>query len=180
LQPLAKRDGEALSWYAVYCRSRHEKVVRDELTSKGIENLLPSFTETRRWADRHKAVVERPLFPGYLFARFCAPRERIAVLSVIGVSRIIGFCGEIAAIPDEQVEAVRQLLASVLAFAAAPMPQIGNWVRVVRGPLAGVEGKLVRMKSQDRLVLAVDLIAQAVSTEVDLCDVEPLYGRSAA
>ena len=46
-------------------------------------------------------------------------------------------------------------------------------VEVVHGPLKGVVGRLVRKGAHARLMLAVDLIGQAVSVEVDAADVKP-------
>ena len=66
------------AWYALYARSRHEKVVDDLLRRKGIETFLPVRKIKRRWSDRVK-LIEEPLFKGYLFVH--APlRRRIEIL----------------------------------------------------------------------------------------------------
>ncbi|HEV8661766.1 MAG TPA: transcription termination/antitermination NusG family protein, partial [Candidatus Methylomirabilis sp.] len=71
--PAETPNGSA--WYALRTRSRHEKLVRDQLATRGIEPFLPLVTRWRRWADRRKQVAF-PLFPGYCFARFPL-RERL-------------------------------------------------------------------------------------------------------
>src|SRR5262245_31113455 len=69
-------------WYAIQTRSRHEKVVRDQLAAKGIAHLLPLWRKRSVWKDRIK-VIEVPLFGGYLFCYFALP-DRIAVLETVG------------------------------------------------------------------------------------------------
>jgi len=63
------RDTADAQWYAIWTRSRHEQVVRDQLERKHLEAFLPTITRWSRWKDRKKKV-DWPLFPGYCFARF--------------------------------------------------------------------------------------------------------------
>ena len=160
---------EALAWYAVWTRSRHEQVVRDQLQRKGLEAFLPTITRWSRWKDRKKQI-DWPLFPGYCFARFNAA-ERLPVLKCTGVVNIVSFDGDIVAIPEHEIEAIRRLVESDLQFDPCPLIREGMMVEVTHGPLKGVVGRLVRKGAHARLVLAVDLIGQAVSVEVDAADV---------
>ncbi len=141
--------------------------------SKGIEHYLAIFEELRQWKDRKK-VVELPLISGYVFVRFeDTDATRLKVLRTTGVVRILGAGGAIDPIPDREIESIRQALRSGNRCFAHPFVREGTWVRVRRGALAGIEGRLVRFKNQDRLVLSVELLSQAVATEVDARDVEP-------
>ena len=164
------RDAE-LQWFALWTRSRHEHVVREQLEQKGVESFLPTVTRWSRWKDRKKKI-DWPLFPGYCFARFHA-RERLPVLKCMGVVNIISFEGEPAPIPEHEIYGIRQLVESDLAYDPCPLIHEGMMVEVVHGPLKGVIGRLVRKSEKARLVLAVDLIGQAVSVEVDAADVRP-------
>ena len=157
-------------WYAIWTRSRHEQVVREQLEQKGIEAFLPTIPKWSRWKDRKKKI-DWPLFPGYCFARF-DPKERLPVLKCTGVVNIIAFNGEIAPIPEPEIHAIRQLVQSDLQYDPCPMITEGMRVEVTHGPLRGVVGKLVRKGAHARLVLSVDLIGQAVSVEVDAADVK--------
>ncbi len=160
------------AWYAIRTRSRHEKVVDQQLTSRGVEAFLPLVDRRRRWKDRWKEV-SFPLFPGYCFARF--PNEnRLAVLTAIGVVQILGINGQASPIPDDQIEAVRQLVTSTLPCDPHPYLKEGMEVEVVHGPLAGVRGILVRKGDRARLVVAIHLIQQAASVELDAADVRPV------
>ena len=157
------------SWFAVWTRSRHEQVVRAQLETKHIDAFLPTITRWSRWKDRKKKI-DWPLFPGYCFARF-DPHERLPILKCTGVVSIISFEGEPAPIPDHQIDGIRRLIESDLAFDPVPMMREGMMVEVVHGPLKGVIGRLVRKNEKARLVLSVDLIGQGVSVEVDAADV---------
>lgn len=160
-------------WYAVHTRSRFEKAVRRELTAKGIECYLPACEETHRWKDRKK-VVETPVFGGYVFARFVdAEGARFQIVRTNGVVRILGAGCTIEPVADHEIEAIRRVLESGNPWFPHPSMREGSWVRVRRGALAGVEGRLLRWKNTHRLVLSIELLSQAVATEVDVADVEP-------
>ena len=168
IEPAAAAD---VRWFALWTRSRHEQVVREQLQQKAIEAFLPTVTRWSRWKDRKKKI-DWPLFPGYCFARFDV-RERLPVLKCAGVVSIISFEGEPAPIPDYEIHGIRQLVESDLAYDPCPMIREGDMVEVKSGPLKGVVGRLVRKNDKARLVLSVDLIGQAVSVEVDAADVKP-------
>jgi transcription antitermination factor NusG len=160
---------DAPAWYAVWTRSRHEQIVRDQLERKGLEAFLPTITRWSRWKDRKKQI-DWPLFPGYCFARFDV-EVRFSILNCIGVVTIVSFNGEPAPIPDLEIDGVRRLVASELRYDPCPFIHEGAVVEVVRGPLAGVIGRLVRKGSHAHLVLSVETVNQAVSVQVDASDV---------
>ena len=168
--PVLESHGES-HWFAIWTRSRHEQVVRDQLLRKQIDVFLPTITRWSRWKDRRKQV-EWPLFPGYCFARF-DPRDRMPVIKCSGVVNIVSHDGHPAAIPEHEIEGIRLLVESELACDPCPLIREGMMVEVTHGPLKGVCGRLVRKGAHARLVLSVDLIGQAVSVEVDAADVRP-------
>ena len=163
---------DAPSWFAIWTRSRHEQVVRDQLARKHIEAFLPTITRWSRWKDRKKKV-DWPLFPGYCFARF-DPADALPILKCTGVVNIVSFDGKPAPIPEVELDSIRLLVGSELQYDPCPMIHEGMMVSVVHGPRKGVVGRLVRKDApKARLVLSVDLIGQAVSVEVDAADVKP-------
>jgi transcriptional antiterminator NusG len=158
-------------WYAIWTRSRHEKLVREQLERRQVEVFLPTYQKWSRWKDRKKQI-EWPLFPGYCFARFDA-HDRLPVLKCEGVVAIVGSEGAPTPIPAIEIDSIRQLIESELSYDPCPMIKEGDMVEVKSGPLKGVVGRLVRKGSHARLVLSVNLIGQAVSVEVDAADVRP-------
>jgi transcription termination/antitermination protein NusG len=162
-------DAQA-QWYAVWTRSRHEQVVREQLERKQISAFLPTVTRWSRWKDRKKKI-DWPLFPGYCFARF-DPANTLAILKCTGVVNIVSFEGKPAPIPEYELENIRVLVRSDLQYDPCPMIREGTMVEVVHGPLRGVIGRLLRKDAKRAsLVLSVDLIGQGVSVEVDAADV---------
>lgn len=168
-------DGHG-SWWALYTRHQHEKVVADLLSAKSFEVFLPLYDSIRRWKDRHK-VIAMPLFPGYVFVRGQAAR-RLQVVTTPGIHMILTKGEQIAVIPDEEIEGIRRAVEGSFRVEPHPFLKCGERVRVTRGSLEGVEGILVRKKNLYRLVLSVDMLAQSVGVEVDASDVEPLGGAS--
>ena len=165
-------QSEESRWYAISTRSRHEKYVRDQLKAQGVESLLPVVRRFNQWKDRKKAV-DFPLFPGYCFARF-AREARVTVLKAPGVVRIIGNSGDPEPIPDEEMDAVKRLVTQPLSYDSHPYLREGMRVRIMRGPLEGVEGVLAREEQRHRVVIVIHLIQQAAAVEVDSADLSPV------
>lgn len=176
--PNAPRDNGNTSaeWYALYTRHQHEKTAAWILSNKGLEIFLPLYSDTRRWKDRVKQI-SLPLFPCYLFLR--GPVERWhSVLMTPGVSTVVEFAGQPAAIPSSEIDAVRQVLAGSLRAEPHPFLKCGDRVRVKAGPLEGLEGILVSKKNLFRLVLSVELLQRSVAVEVDVSMVERVLSTS--
>jgi transcription antitermination factor NusG len=157
-------------WYAAYTSANHEKRVASELRWRSMECYLPLYESTRRWKDR-RVRLELPLFPGYVFVRL-ALRNRLQVLQVPGVARLVGFDGHPAEVQNEDIEAIRSCLAGDHSLLPHRYLQRGQRVRVLSGPLAGLTGVVVRQKKQTRLVISFDLLMRSVAVDVGGCAME--------
>jgi transcription antitermination factor NusG len=136
--------------------------------------FLPLKSETRQWTDRRR-TVQVPLFSGYLFVRINPTKDsRLQVLKTPGIAGLVGNHTGPLPIPDRQIENIRTVLTQRIECAVLPLLQEGARVRVVRGPLAGVEGKLVRVNSRSRLLISIDLIHKTLAVNISRNDVEPL------
>jgi transcription antitermination factor NusG len=172
--PAGQPHSPAKLWYAVYTRPRHEKQVVAQLSGQPVECFLPLYESVRRWKDR-RVVLSMPLFPGYVFIHLNLP-DRLKVLQTPGVVNLVEFGGVACPIPDTEIEALQACLACRVRMQPHPYLTVGRRVSVRSGPLAGVEGILVRKKSGYRLVLSIDSINSSVWVELDAVDVEPVTG----
>jgi transcription antitermination factor NusG len=156
---------ERESWYGVRTRLNHERTAATILQAKGYEQYLPAYKVRRRWSDR---IVETslPLFPGYVFCRFDA-HQRLPIVSTPGVVSILGFGSEPAVIPEEEIAAIETLLRSGIGVEPCPFLLEGQRIRVNRGALEGVEGILIKKKSNWRIAISITLLQRSVSVEVD-------------
>jgi transcription antitermination factor NusG len=152
-------------WYAIRVRSNFEKTSSVALADRGVEVFLPTFQVRRRWSDRTKQM-ECPLFPGYLFSRIDM-QNRLPVLTAPGIIQIIGAARTPIPVPDAEINALKSVLASRLAFEPWPYGCVGERVVVQEGPLTGVGGTLVRIKRNLRLLVSVELLQRSVVVEVD-------------
>lgn len=164
---------DLVSWYAIQTRSRHEKVVAEQLWQKGIECFLPLYEKVSRWKDRRK-LVSLPLFPGYLFVHANISERKLDILKVPSVVRVVGFSGRAESIDGKQIQAVKELVFREIPVDPHPYLAVGDRVRIVRGPLCGLEGILLEKKGKFRFVLSIDIIRQAVSCEISAADVEKI------
>lgn len=161
-------------WFAVWTRSRQEKSAAAVLKTLQVPHYLPLKNETRQWSDR-KQSVSVPLFSGYLFVRINPLEDsRLQVLKAPGVVGLVGNSSGPQAIPDEQVEQIRTVLNSGVEYWSTPFLEEGDRVRVIRGALAGIEGTLLRVNSQSRLTVSVELIQHSLAVSVSRSDVELL------
>jgi transcription antitermination factor NusG len=160
------------SWYAAYTSANHEKRVAEQLARRSVEHFLPLYLAVRRWKDR-RVQLQRPLFPGYVFVRI-ELRDRLQVLQVPGVAKLVGFGRTPTALPEVEIEALRASLLNGVRAEPYPYVSVGQRVKVRSGSLAGLEGILVRKKNSARFVISLDLIMRSVAVEIAGSKVEPV------
>jgi transcription antitermination factor NusG len=149
------------------------------LSRLGVRHYLPLKSELRQWSDR-KQAVEVPLFAGYLFIWINSlMNQRLEVLTVPGIVAFVGNQTGPLSIPDQQIEDIRTVLTRRVECTVLPLLEEGDRVRVVRGPLAGVEGRLLQSNSTTRLLISIEMIHKTLSVRVSRQDVE-LINRQAA
>jgi transcription antitermination factor NusG len=157
-------------WFAVYTCAQHEKRVEEQLIQRNIESFLPTYESVRRWTDR-RVRLRLPVFPGYVFVRI-ALSARLTVLQTRSVVRLVSFNGRACPIPECDIDVLRNGIAHALRIEPHPYLAKGSRVRVIRGPLEGAEGILVRKKNIYRVVLSLDFISRSAAVEVEFKDIE--------
>src|SRR6266404_5769113 len=157
-------------WYAAYTCANHEKRVAAELGTRDVEHFLPLYNSVRWWKDR-RVTLDLPLFPGYVFARL-ALRDRMRVVQIPSVVRLVGFGGVAAALPETEMEIVRAGLSRGLRAEPHPFLTVGRRARITGGPFAGLEGILKQKRSGLRVVVSLELIQRSVAVDVDAADVQ--------
>jgi len=154
-------------WFAVQTKPRHEKKVSAELAEKGLRSFLPLHREKRQWSDRQK-WVELPLFSNYVFVRMAEDTElRTRVMRTTGVVRFVGAPGHGTPIPEEQIEGLQAIVEQRIPLTPHSYINVGERVRICGGALNGVEGVLVAIKDDRRLVVSVELIRRSVAIQLD-------------
>jgi transcription antitermination factor NusG len=164
------RGWEEVRWYAAYTSANHEKRVAAQLGQRSVEHFLPLYDSERRWKDR-RMKLQLPLFPGYVFVHL-ALRDRLQVLQIPGVARLVGFNGLPCSLPDTEIAAMQSCLSRGARLEPYSYLQVGRRVSVKRGPLEGCEGILLRRKGAYRVVLSIELIMRSIVADVDAADLE--------
>jgi transcription antitermination factor NusG len=154
-----------LPWYCVRTKPKHESIAAAALKAKGYEQYLPLYRSRRRRSDR-VINLEVPQFPGYVFCRFEVSR-RLPVLTTPGVISIVGFGEGPTPIAESEIEAIQVVLRSGLAGEPCAFLHKGQRIRVNRGSLEGLEGFLLRKKSEWRMVISITMLQRSVSIEID-------------
>lgn len=162
---------ESRDWYAFRVRPRHEKLVSMSLRGKGYEEFLPLTKSRRKWADR-SPIIEMPLFPGYIFCD--TERSEIAnIRCTRGILDVIRAGSTPLPANRTEIEGLRKATEAELELESLPYidPSTANRLRIISGPLSGLDGMLVQVRGKERLILSVDLLCRSVLVEVPLSSV---------
>ena len=157
------------AWFAIQVISKREKAVTAILEYKGYELFVPTYKVRKVWSDRIK-TLETPLFPGYVFCRIQGVPSGL-IPSTPGVIRIVGQGNKPMPIPDDEIHALQQMIENKIDLTPFPYLNLGDRVTISHGPLAGISGIAVTMKSRQKLIVSVALIMRSVMVEVDINDV---------
>ncbi len=152
-------------WIAVYTKPRHEKTVFNQFEEKGIKSYLPLIRQKHRWSDRMK-WVDTPIFKSYIFA--CVElKDNLEVLQTRGVHHIVKFQNTIAIIPDIQIATLKKIIDGGFDPFPSDYFMIGDEVKVVGGPLRGINGIVSREDTPDKLIIKIDAIQHAVAVQIE-------------
>src|SRR5262252_1350688 len=144
-------------WFALHVKSRMEQTTGELLRTKGYETFVPTYKPAES-----RSSVEMPLFPSYAFCRF-DPGIRCPILTTPGVIRVVGYGKSPAVVCEAEIEAIRRIVLSSLEAKPHEYLHAGQVVIVKRGPLRGVVGKVVSLRSAARLIVSMSLLQRSIS-----------------
>ena len=150
-------------WYVALVRMHHEKKVAERLDKIGIENFVPVQQEVHQWSDRRK-IVDRVLLPMMIFVHVDL-QEQKEVLTLSSISRYMVLRGEStpAVIPDQQMLRFKFMLDysdETISMSTSPLAP-GEKIRVIKGPLAGLEGELVHVNGKSKVAVRLTMLGCA-------------------
>ena len=159
---------QGVPWHVLQVVSKHERRVVQHLSVRSVEHFLPLYTERVKWTDR-TVVAERPLFAGYVFAHLTSENRR-SVIAIPGTLRILGD-EERDLVSSEELERIREGLATGLLLRPHSGVSVGTRVQVQTGVFAGVEGFVTDVRRQCKIIITLSGTGQCFSLEVPLGDV---------
>jgi transcriptional antiterminator RfaH len=162
-----------LNWFVVRTMPQHEKKLATHFERKRIEYYLPLVRKKRRWSDRIK-LIDFPVFPGYVFARFVWSERATEALALPGALDVVRIENAPAIMPTEEIENLKLFIREAQELESNPDANFppGQTVRVTFGPLKGVQGVVEYSKNKARLYVRLPLLGRMVSTEIDASDLE--------
>jgi transcription antitermination factor NusG len=160
-------------WYAVRVKSRFEFATSAALGERGYETFLPCYRSRRDWSDRIKEL-EMPLFPGYVFCRFDAA-DLFRVLNSTGVVTVVSAGAKPLQVDEHEVASIQKICRSGRGAQPWPFLQAGRRVRIESGPLAGMEGIVLEVKSTWRIVVSLTLLQRSISAEIERAWITPTH-----
>jgi transcription antitermination factor NusG len=163
-------------WVAVQVKTGHESMVAQYFNFNGTEHFLPYSRAVHQWSDRKK-MIQKPLFPGYLFCLYNDIR-RAGIVKTPSVIRVIGFGMTPEAVDSRELEAIRRVATSELECRATDLLSEGDPVTIHSGPLKGLQGLVVEVRGPKcRFVVSVTILSRSVAVEVDSSSIYPVQNR---
>ena len=161
------------AWFVIHTRSRFENVVHDGLAKKSVEVFSPKIRVPSKRRDR-KLIISVPLFPGYVFVRTdMNPREQLEILKTAGVVRFVGNSSGPLAVPAENIESLKIMVAGDNPVATGSRFKKGERVVVVAGPFTGVIGSFSKYRGKGRVIVNIEALGQFAAVEINEEDIEP-------
>ncbi|MGM0407846.1 MAG: UpxY family transcription antiterminator [Bacteroidota bacterium] len=153
-------------WYAIYTKANNEKKVFDRLKEDDIECYLPLKKTLRQWSDRKK-WIDVPLFRCYVFVKV-SYIEFFRALKIPGVVYYVSFGGEPQSIPDNQIEYIQRLAEQKDREIEVSYNTIkkGSEAEILIGPLKGLQGEVVRLNGQNRLLIRLMSMGLSIHANV--------------
>lgn len=156
-QPLVRR------WYVAYCKLFHERKTAENLQKMGIRSFVPVREEIHQWSQRKKKVL-KVLIPQMIFI-YATHKERLEALTLPAISHYMVLRGEHtpAIIPDDQMKRFMFMVdysEATIEMFTSPL-EVGQLVKVIKGPLSGLEGELIEIEGKSKVVVRLDLLGCA-------------------
>ncbi|XLS29199.1 UpxY family transcription antiterminator [Flavobacteriaceae bacterium M23B6Z8] len=161
------------NWYVLYTAPRAEKIAKRELEFKGYEVFLPLTQTLRIWKNRQKKMIDTVLFPSYIFV-FTDERHLAEICRVNKIKTFIQCGGKASKIKTEYIEGIKRMLDSKQEISVDHDFTEGEQVRIIKGPLTGYEGILVRQKTKTKFGIHLREINQTVLVEICVDAVEKI------
>ncbi len=155
------------AWYVLHVKPRTEKKVMEYINAYKYFGYLPMYTKIIK-VQRRKVKRDIPCFPGYVFTKLF-PEERLNILKTNYIVRTIPVSQ-----PRRMIHQLRQISrASRNAPDLKPVDicQVGDYVKVVSGPLYGIEGYVTRRGGDAKLCLNIDILGSAIEVTISSCDI---------
>jgi len=167
---------EQLNWFALLTRSNFEQTVHKSIVSKKVEAFLPTIKRKSIRKDRN-LIIDAPLFPGYLFVKSTyEASDQLTILKTVGAVRLLGNKAGPLPVPESQVESLKIITGANMDLSTGSSIRLrkGDFVMILKGPMAGVRGEFSRYQGKGRVAIKIDLLGQYAGVDVEEDNVEKI------
>jgi transcriptional antiterminator RfaH len=152
-------------WHVLYTYANFERKVQEVLQSKKIEVYLPLVKTEKKWSDRKK-VLEKPLFPNYLFIRPENGKFNYSSLTVKGAVRFVKTDGRPCLVRDNEIVLIQKLISITGDITQENSYKKGDQVQVLDGPFEGLCGTVRELSGMNKLYVHLELLNQTISVKI--------------
>ena len=154
-----------IGWHVLCTYPNYEKRVYEILLTKKIETYLPLINVEKKWSDRIK-ILEKPLFPNYIFIRPDKNRFNYTSLTIKGAINFIKISGKPCLVHDNEIIIIQKLLSITKDITNECVYKSGDIVEVMDGPFQGLHGTVREVRGANKLYIYLQLLNQIISVEI--------------
>ncbi|WP_160138432.1 UpxY family transcription antiterminator [Chryseobacterium sp. c4a] len=157
-----------LGWYVLYVKFQHEKKINHLLREMNFDSFLPTFEVSQRWSDRKK-IVNKPLFPSYVFLNVRTKNEFFKALEIDGVFNYISFGGKYAKIRDSEILTIKKFITDSgisNVETSVNLPKVGELVKINSGALEGLTCEVIKIENERRIFVYIESLKLNISAIV--------------
>lgn len=155
---------DGLHWFVGHVLPHHERKVADELRERGVECFLPMQKVTRKWSDRIKHI-DQLVLPRMIFVHSTEPVRNQVLREIPALRSFMSKGGPFnpVIVPDRQMKDFIYMISNAEDVVAVSQETWlpGDHVKIVAGPLKGLECELVEVQEHQCVAIRLNSIGSA-------------------
>jgi len=169
-------------WYLIYTRPSLENKVARQLSQIGINFLLPKTRILRQWHDRKK-LIDKPLFPSYIFVKITSLPDYYNCTKIDGFCFFIKFGNQFTLISQKIIDDISLITdKGSTVEASSDSIEPGEKMIIRHGPLCGLSCEVVKYNGKQKVCVRINLIGRTILADVPSAllqvDESGEYGRT--
>lgn len=153
-------------WYVIYTRPQQENKVSNYLSQKGIEFFFSTIKDVRQWHDRKK-IINKPLFPGYIFVRIHDAADYFNCLEIEGVCCFVKFGKQLGMISQAEIDQLKLMVNYNGSIEVSDEYfKSGQKLQIEEGALAGLTGEMVQYNGKTKILIRTYILSRSILVDL--------------
>jgi len=161
-------------WFCIKSQPKNEHLAAAALRRHMSVECFSPRIRYRKNTRRGPVWFTEAMFPSYLFARFVYPEQHKQVQYAPGVSTIVRFGSQVAAIPDSVIAGLREASGDEEVIIFDPTLNVGDVVRIAEGAFHGLDAVITQvLPAKERVKVLLTFLGREVEAEISVPRIVP-------